>query len=85
MPQKKLFEETEGVDIYSAPGIALATLIKAVKSGEVDPEKIIMLNITGGGEKHFQQGKELHYLKPSLVFDLDPDPDEVVRKVSALF
>ena len=82
---KKLFEETEGVDIYSAPGIALATLIKAVKSGEVDPEKIIMLNITGGGEKHFQQGKELHYLKPSLVFDLDPDPDEVVRKVSALF
>ncbi len=82
---KQLFEETEGVDIYSAPGVALATLIKAIQAGEIDPEKIVMLNVTGGGEKHFQQGKKLYYLKPSLVFDLDPDPDEVLRQVSALF
>lgn len=82
---KKLFKETEGVDIYSAPGIALASLINAIKAGEVDPEKIVMLNVTGGGEKHCQEGKQLHYLKPSLVFDFDPDPNEVIDKVSALF
>lgn len=44
-----------------------------------------MLNVTGGGEKHCQEGKQLHYLKPSLVFDFDPDPNEVIDKVSALF
>ena len=82
---KKLFKETEGVDIYSAPGIALASLINAIKAGEVDPEKIVMLNVTGGGEQHCQEGKQLHYLKPSLVFDFDPDPNEVIDKVSALF
>ena len=82
---KKLFEETEGVDIYSAPGIALASLINAIKAGEVDPEKIVMLNVTGGGEKHCQQGKKQHNLKPSLVFDLNPDANEVIDKVSALF
>ena len=82
---KKLFEETEGVDIYSAPGIALASLINAIKAGEVDPEKIVMLNVTGGGEKHCQQGKKQHNLKPSPVFDLNPDANEVIDKVSALF
>ena len=44
-----------------------------------------MLNITGGGEEHFQQGKELWYLKPSHVFPLDPDADEVVERVETLF
>lgn len=82
---KKLFEETEGVDIYSAPGIALASLINAIKAGEVDPEKIVMLNVTGGGEKHCQQGKKQYNFKPSLVFDLNPDANEVIDKVSALF
>ncbi len=82
---KKLFEETEGVDIYSAPGIALASLINAIKAGEVDPEKIVMLNVTGGGEKHCQQGKKQYNLKPSLEFDLNPDANEVIDKVSALF
>ena len=62
---KELFLECEGVDIYSAPAVALATLIQAVRDGEVDPEKIVMLNVTGGGEKRFMQGKKLHYLKPS--------------------
>ncbi len=82
---KALFEQTEGVDIYSAPGVALATLIKCVEAGQIDPEKIIMLNVTGGGEKRFKMGKTLHYLQPSIVFGLDPDPVEVMNRTVALF
>lgn len=82
---KKLFAELEGVDIYSAPAVALATLIQAVKEGRIRREEIVMLNVTGGGEKRFMAGKKLHYLKPSIVFPLDPDPDEVGEKVSELF
>lgn len=81
----KIFQDTEGIDIYPAPGVALATLIKAVRDRTVDPKKIVMLNVTGGGERRFQAGKELHYLKPSIVFPLDPDPADVVAKVNLLF
>ena len=44
-----------------------------------------MLNITGGGEQLFKEGKELWYLEPSLVFPLDPDAEEVVAKTEELF
>lgn len=82
---RQLFEELEGVDIYSAAGVALASLVKAVADGRIDREKIVMLNVTGGGEEHFCRGKELWYLKPSHVFPLSPDADEVVRTVEELF
>ncbi len=81
----KLFEETEGIDIYSAAGVATASLVKAVADGRVAKDALVMLNITGGGEARFKEGKELHRLVPNLVFPLTPDPDEVVAKVTALF
>lgn len=81
----KLFLETEGVDIHPAPSVAVATLIKAVADGKVEKSATVMLNITGGGEQLFKQGKELWYLQPDLVFPLDPEVDEVVAKVEQLF
>ena len=81
----KLFKELEGVDIYSAPGVALATLIKLVESGKIDKDACIMLNITGAGEERIKANKELWYLKPSKVFSLTPDVDDVVATVESLF
>ncbi|WP_300736839.1 cysteate synthase [uncultured Alistipes sp.] len=82
---RKLFKELEGVDIYSAAGVATASLINAVHAGKIDPQATVMLNITGGGEELFQQDKELWYLKPSHVFPLDPDAENVVQVVDSLF
>jgi cysteate synthase len=81
----ELFRQTEGIDIHPAPAIALATLIDEVNKGNIDPKATIMLNITGGGEKRATEGKELWYLKPSLIFDLDPNEAEVIEKVEILF
>lgn len=81
----ELFERTEGIDIYSAAAVATASLIKAVAEGKVDKEKIVMLNITGGGERKAQEGKELFHLKPSHIFPLAPDTEDVVAKVEAMF
>lgn len=81
----ELFQQTEGIDIHPAPAIALATLIAEVEKGNIDKSATIMLNITGGGEKRATEGKELWYLKPSFVFDLDPNQEDVVAKVEALF
>ena len=63
----------------------MATLIQAVEAGRVDRDKIVMLNVTGGGEECFQRGKELWYLKPHRVFPLDPDPASVAAVLDELF
>lgn len=81
----KLFEETEGNDIHPASAVAAATLIEAVKNNNVEKEALIMLNITGGGENRFKAEKELFFLKPDVIFDFDPNPDEVKAKVEKLF
>ena len=82
---RRLFLELEGVDIYSAAGIATASLIKAVEEGKIAKDAVVMLNITGGGELHFKEDKTLWYLKPDHVFPIDPDPEEVIAKTEALF
>ena len=73
------------MDIYSAAGVALASLVKCVEAGRIAKDAVVMLNITGGGEEHFKEGKELWYLKPSHIFPLEPDVEDVVAKVEALF
>ncbi len=82
----KLFEEKEGIDIHIAASVAVASLIEAVKSGKVEKDAIIMLNITGGGEARFaSEKKQLFYLKPTLTFDFNPNPEEVKSKLKGLF
>jgi cysteate synthase len=44
-----------------------------------------MLNITGGGEEKFKTENDLFYLKPELVFDINPNEEEVKEKVAKLF
>ncbi len=39
-----------------------------------------MLNITGGGEKRFKNENELFYLKPEIIFDLNPNKNYVEEK-----
>ncbi len=81
----KLFEELEGVDIHPAASVATASLIKAVADGKVRKDATVMLNITGGGEAGFKRMRDVWYLKPSAVFPLDADVEQVVTKVEALF
>lgn len=81
----RLFEETEGIDLHPAAAVATASLVQAVSDQRIDSRAVIMLNITGGGEERFKKEHELHYLKPSLVFDIDPDVGEVLRGIEELF
>ena len=65
--------------------VAVATLINAVKTGLVKKDDCIMLNITGGGEERFKSDKEITYLKPSYVFDINPSQDLVKEVMDKLF
>ncbi len=76
----ELFERTEGNDIHPAAAVAVASLINAVKEGEVEKDATIMINITGGGEKRIKSEKEVTYLKPVHIFEVTP-PLETVKEV----
>lgn len=81
----KLFNEIEGIDIHPAAAVATASLIEAVHDKVIADDAVIMLNITGGGEKRFRQEHKLHFIKPDILFDINPDPGEVKEKLKTLF
>ena len=81
----RLFKELEGIDLHPAPGVALASLIKMVEAGEIDKDACIMLNITGCGEERAKEGKEIFYLKPSKVFSLMADFNEIINYAETMF
>ena len=80
----KIFQETEGIDIHPAAAVAVATLIDSAKNNTIEKDSLIMLNITGGGEEKFKENNKLFYLKPLLIFDVNPNEKEVKEKISTL-
>ena len=80
-----IFEETEGIDIHPAPAVAVASLITAVSEGRINKNSVIMLNITGGGEKRFFGDKRLYYLEPSAVFDINPGKEFLKEQLKSLW
>jgi cysteate synthase len=80
-----LFENLEGIDLHPAAAVAVASLIEAVNNKTVAPDALIMINITGGGEERFKKENKLYYLEPELIFDIDPDFEEVKSKLQELF
>lgn len=81
----KIFRETEGIDLHPAAAVAAASLIRAAVEKRVTKDDIIMLNITGGGEELYKKGRNLHYLKPSHVFGLNPALEEVEVNLKKIF
>jgi cysteate synthase len=43
------FGELEGIDIEPAAGVAVACLRQAVEEQRIDPQAVVLLNVTGGG------------------------------------
>jgi cysteate synthase len=64
---KKLFEQSEEIDILNAPAIAVAALEQAARAGTIQPKDIILLNITGGGVARIKEEHTLHRLKPQIT------------------
>lgn len=61
------FEETEGIDIVPAAGVAVAALERAVESGAVGSGDAILLNITGGGEKRLSREKKKYDVEARVI------------------
>ncbi|MDY3979518.1 MAG: cysteate synthase [Tidjanibacter sp.] len=82
---QQLFLSREGIDIAPAAGVTVASLLQAAERGDITPDQTIALNITGGGEQKFRNGRQITYLKPSYIFGQDADPKQVISRVEALY
>ncbi len=82
---KAKFFELEGVDIYSAAAVALASLVMALEEDKVGDDEVIMLNITGGGEEAMKMQRDVVYAKPDAVFSQTTPAGEVISRVNAMF
>lgn len=77
-----LFAEREGIDIEPAPGVALASLMRAVRDGAVQPGETVLLNVTGGGRKRRSIVSAAQ--RPALVVERN-QMDRATANVEALF
>jgi cysteate synthase len=83
---RQLFEKLEGIDICPAAGVAVASLIQAVKNGNVDQQDQILLNITSGGVKQMERHYSLQQLQPHLVFSpAEITPDIVAARIKECY
>jgi cysteate synthase len=62
-----VFEETEGIDIVPASGVAVAALFNAAEKCFIRKGDTILLNITGGGEKRLKAEKETYSVEPFVI------------------
>ncbi len=62
------FHELEGIDLDPAAAVATASLTRAARRQDIDPEATIMLNITGGGAQRIRRDMEIHQADAELVF-----------------
>ncbi|MEO7038969.1 MAG: cysteate synthase, partial [Candidatus Elarobacter sp.] len=77
-----LFAEREGIDIEPAPGVALASLMRAVRDGTVGPDETGLLNVTGGGRK--RRSPLTTTQRPALIVERN-QLDRATAHVEALF
>jgi cysteate synthase len=68
-----LFERLEGCDLEPAAEVALAGLVRAVRDGEIPRSDSVLLNLTGGGQKHLDREGKRRPATPDVTFS----PDEV--------
>jgi cysteate synthase len=69
LPRLQLFEELEGIDIDPASAVAFATLLKAARSGLLEHDALVLLNVTGGGRHRRHADRQLIPARPALQLD----------------
>ena len=82
---QQLFAECEGIDVLSAAGVGVKSLVDCVEAGMIDKDSIVMLNITGGGEELFKKEHDIVYAQPIHIFPIGFTPEDVKLVLSEIF
>jgi cysteate synthase len=63
-----LFEELEGVELMRPAAVALAALTEAAATGRIGRDDLVLLQLTGGGERRARREAGADRIPPSLRF-----------------
>ncbi len=74
-----LFTALEGIDLDPAAAVAVGSLVRAVDEGTIDPAKVVLLNITGGGYDRVREDFTQHRIEPFLRLSAGAGIEEEVR------
>jgi cysteate synthase len=83
---KRLFEETEGIDIDPESAVTFAALLKAAWYDGIEKEALVLLNVTGAGRYRQQLDKEL--ISARLALEIDEKEialDKTLVRIAGLF
>lgn len=81
----ELFAEIEGVEIEPAAGVALASLIKAVREDQIAPDALILLHITGGRCREYLD-RRFYPVEPTLqLTEREFSHPNTLEKLAGLF
>ena len=81
----QLFERLEGIDVEPAAAVAIASLEQCLQAGRLNPDAVIMLNVTGGGIGRYRREFNPVRQHPDIIFPIGTDPNVVKEQVLALF
>ncbi len=77
----ELFLKTEGIDLTPAAAVAAAALKKAIQRKTITADEMVLLNVTGGGQKRLFAEHKINYLKPHLEVRRDEISERVVKRL----
>lgn len=78
---EKLWNSIESSAPNPAASVALASLVKAVENGDLDPESYILLNMTGGGLERSMEDFGMQRIKVAAVLERDVADEELAELV----
>jgi len=76
---EKLFMDLEGIDLDPAAAVCTASLVRACEEGQIEKEKTVLLNITGGGYRRVREDHALISVQPTFTVPAGA-PVECIRK-----
>jgi cysteate synthase len=82
----RLFEKCEGIDIDPTAGVALAALMRAASTGQIDSAGTVLLHVTGGGARKRVSERSLFLAPPDLEIPLtELSTEKALEKACSLF
>jgi len=77
-----LFTELEGIDLDPAAAVCTASLISACTGGDIDKNRTVVLNITGGGYRRVREDHPLIPVRTAFTVPAGTTANQVMKELA---
>lgn len=80
---EKIFVDAEGIDPDPAASVCTASLITAIETGKIKKDRVVLLNITGGGYRRVREDHQIIPVAAHITVEAGSPADEIMRELMA--